>query len=753
MSDNLSQVWNQFFNGRSRPLTGRFSGMWRAVVVETNDPLQMRRVRFKIPELHDFDLKPEECPWAVAAPALGTKRCGQFSYPCIGDYVWIAFEKNHPYGPVWTGFSDPTRRKFYPLPSIYGRTPLPVDEDSEKADNPNDFDEDYLPKDGRPMSYGVQDRYGNLDIFNATGFFPIDHRDEPPSPDTDPLTQGEFQQATEQPSVNDPDSKMMMRATKYGMIMLQGDMGYVWQKSDSGEEGEFFGTGPGDVEGTFAIGASEGDGDERTLVDKGEKDKDEEFEIERWKYIQRLIHEDSPKDRDQRRIQLMTRYGHKFEMRDVGWFKSREEEYSQDKRIIGDQDADDQRWIKWRTKGGHLIQMIDAGFDPEEDEFVKRKLIDEVSKDEQLDKEDKLLEKIPDDARMLRFVTRSGIKLALDDRTSHDKEAENPDNTNEDIGIGILLKGRATPGTKADNYGDKSGEPKGYFWQFDERPDRNSTSWGSPRGQVIEIDDNNETLFIGSRLPSIVTDWKNLEDNEFLETAVFDSNPVTTTHHLWIDHASEIVRLKSRAGKGEGPEAKRLGDPKEGEHAGLEIHDAPSDKPWTELVDIEHRGMWFSTEKSLGIWRAKQDSELYVWIDDQNNKIVVHNGTGVVQIYASTDVEIIAERNMTFKAGGNIQMEASSVKMRAGGGQHQFDSNYSNSGRVISAFGFDTQGDVRASSVYAAFPTVRVPIHVASVGDGAASPAGSPPTVRASNVQMEPVPDKIEPDDRAETII
>ena len=66
-------------------------GWYRAVVVETNDPLNLRRIRIKIPEFHDFDIKPEDTQWAIPAPTCGGKRNGKFDNVCIGDQVWISF--------------------------------------------------------------------------------------------------------------------------------------------------------------------------------------------------------------------------------------------------------------------------------------------------------------------------------------------------------------------------------------------------------------------------------------------------------------------------------------------------------------------------------------------------------------------------------------------------------------------------------------------------------------------------------------
>lgn len=690
MPGGSDRTWANFFSERTRPLSQRFSGMWRAVVVETNDPLNMRRIRFKVPELHDWDLEPDMCPWAVPAPDMGTKGCGRFVAPSIGDFVWIEFEKNHPYGPVYTGFADPTRRKFYPLSSVHGVTPLPVDSDGEIDDQPSDYDENYLPKDGRPMSHGWQDRYGHLDIHNSVGFFPIEHESSPPT-DTDPLTGADFQGRFSNPESNNPDSKMMMRLSKYGMLILQADMGYDWKSEFSGDF-----------------------------------DLDNEFEINRWLYTQKLIHEDKATGHDQRRLLHLTRYGHKLELRDVGWNRSRAGEWTDNARDIGN--GEDQRWIKLRTKGGQLIQLSDVGNDAEGDNYVSRLLLEEAS-DQYLDHEDEF----NGDARFIRFVTRSGIKLALDDRTSHESSAEDASLANKDIGIGFIVKGRATPGTKADGYAEKSGSPKGYFFQFDERPDRNSTSWGTPLGQLIEMDDNEEFLVICSRLPDIVADWKNLSGNEFMEDSAEGESPWNNCHHLVIDHGRDAIRLKSRAGSGESSVNKKMGESASGEHAGLEIHDAPEDDPWTELVDIDDRGLWFSRKDNVGVWRGRDGTDISIWIDDGNNNVVIRNASaGKVQIFCDGNVELVSNSLISMQSN-RIDMNANEIRMNAAGTNYTFQPG-----------SMRTNGDIHAGNVFAHFPTAERPVFIAGTGIGRASGGGTPP----SNVIVEEPPNRTKPDNR-----
>lgn len=346
MSDNINVVWNKLFNHRTRVLWDRFPGYYRALVVETNDPLNMYRVRVKCPDMHDFDLKPEDCPWAVPSHDVGGFRSGRFSHPCIGDWVWITFERQHPYAPVWVGFASPTRRKLYTYPQVFQITPLCVNEEGRSTNRPSDYDKNYLPKDGRPMAHGWQDRYGNIDIHSAVGFFPNEHDRQPPPPDHDAVQKSNFDQQHNKPEVNNPDKKYTARITKYGNILMMGDQGYYWKKEQNSELGEF--------EGKFK--------------------EDEKFEISRWLYLQRLLNEDKPRSDqqfgDQRRMAMLTRYGHRIECRDVGWAqsgpipsRSRSGEYGQP-RILSKETSNDFRWIKIRTKGGMLFQAYDKGFHP-----------------------------------------------------------------------------------------------------------------------------------------------------------------------------------------------------------------------------------------------------------------------------------------------------------------------------------------------------------------------------------------------------
>ena len=638
MIDSDKVIQDKFFNARTKPLNERFPGFYRALVIETNDPLNMMRVRIKCPDMHDFDLAVEDCPWAVPAFELGGYRAGSYAHPCIGDWVWITFEKQHPYAPVWTGFANPTRRKAYTYPQISTRSPVSLNQDGKPTSAPADYDDRYLPKDGRPMYVGTQDRYGNLDLMSAVGYYPTQHESPPPPPDHDAVQRAAYKQEANAPKVNSPDKKYMARVTKYGNMLIMGDQGYLWKKN--GNIGEF----------------------------TGNFEQDEDFETKRWLYIQRLINEDQPDttqpDSDQRRMTMLTRYGHRIECRDVGWAQigpvrstTRDGEYSSP-TLLSQEEKNDYRWIKIRTKGGMLFQAYDKGFNPQEDEFIKRKLIDEQgakSEEEDIYWKNK-------DARWIRTVTRYGLKIVLDDRGTDDRAAH----TNEKLRAnGILIKGRRTPAAGAR---DIDGDPRGFYWEFNENDKANHTSWGSPLGQSVEINDRYQYIMISSSLgKQWAAQWQGLKENEFIRKPMMLADPEATAHHLKIDHENEYIRLKTRAGGGPAPDGVDRSGVSFGDiQQGLEARDtAFGDGPWLEMVDSQNRGIWWSKKYALGIWRASRNNNMYMWMSENNNTTVVYNDNpnGKIIIYSSANIEVISNNNIDLQAQNTINMRAQKIKM------------------------------------------------------------------------------------------
>lgn len=653
MRDNLNQIWLRFFTERVQTLWNRFPGWWRAEVVETNDPLQIHRIRFKIPELHDFDLKPEDCPWAIPAPWLGGKNAGSWSHPIIGDIIFITWEKNHPYGPIWCGSADETRRKLYPLESIYTRSPSAVKEDGTAEEAPDDFLEEALPKDHRPMSFGERDRYGNSEVVSSVGFFPKEHDEKPAPLGQDAVAKKRFETATNKPELNNPDRKYWVQTTKYGTYIIASDVGYLWQKPKDGDSpiGEF----------------------------KGDFDEDRDFEVKRYKYLLKHFNEQEfvSEKKDQRRYEIRTRAGHMFEMRDVGWAneaggragcddagqtKSRDGEYGEP-RVLAKKTENDERWVKFRTKGGHLIQLMDSGFHPEKDNYYKRLLQEEIGSktDEEED-----ADWTKRDARQVRIVTRWGIKLVLDDRGSDPIEAELKEAVR---GNGWMLRSRR-------GWETSGGTARGFAIEANDKNELNTTRWYTPKSKLMEMNDRKDYTLICTDLKGdLAREWMGRKENEFALRIGMTDDPEKNTYHCKLDKANGYVRLKTAAGGDNGlrPQPEAFGSAEAGFNQGFEARDGRfgEDGSWVELVDLVNRGMWLSNKYKLGIWRAADGKDQFVMIDDGKDRIVIRNNqNGPMQLFCAGNVEVISKRNIALKADQKITFKAAQeIAFDAGGGQ------------------------------------------------------------------------------------
>ena len=276
--DYLENLFNRFVLERQKSVQGLFSkfkGLYRAHVVETNDPLNMRRVRIKVPEMHDFDLDPEKCPWAIQMDWFGGQQCGSFCNYIVGDVVFVLFETNHPYSPIIIGSADATRRARYPIDSVYHEpSPDALTELAEYEETPVDYEKSWLPKDKRPMSLGMKDRYGHCFLAHSVGFFPDEHKEKPSDPGFDAVSKRDLKEGTP-PKKNQPDNKYMVMYSKYGNFIMLSDVGYDWKK-------EF----------------------------EGKWEADREKERQRTKYYVKHFTEQVPEDRDKRRIEMRTRCGH-----------------------------------------------------------------------------------------------------------------------------------------------------------------------------------------------------------------------------------------------------------------------------------------------------------------------------------------------------------------------------------------------------------------------------------------------------------
>jgi uncharacterized protein involved in type VI secretion and phage assembly len=86
------------FNAR---VQGRFYGKYEAVVTQTADPLEIGRVKAKVPAVFGEDT---ESGWALpCAPFGGGADRGLLAVPEVGDTVWVEFAAGDVSRPIWAG--------------------------------------------------------------------------------------------------------------------------------------------------------------------------------------------------------------------------------------------------------------------------------------------------------------------------------------------------------------------------------------------------------------------------------------------------------------------------------------------------------------------------------------------------------------------------------------------------------------------------------------------------------------------------
>lgn len=76
-----------------------YYGKYRGVVIDTNDPMRLGRLRARVPDV------PGEDSTAWALPCLPPIASGGPSLvmPAVGSMVWIEFERGDPSYPIWSG--------------------------------------------------------------------------------------------------------------------------------------------------------------------------------------------------------------------------------------------------------------------------------------------------------------------------------------------------------------------------------------------------------------------------------------------------------------------------------------------------------------------------------------------------------------------------------------------------------------------------------------------------------------------------
>ena len=94
-------------------------GIYRGIVEDNDDPLNLCRLRVRVPYLNGMPDSPDGIPtdglpWAAACVPYGGPGYGQVLIPDVGSTVWVMFENQAKDRPVWIGCS-------YGAPSVTGK--------------------------------------------------------------------------------------------------------------------------------------------------------------------------------------------------------------------------------------------------------------------------------------------------------------------------------------------------------------------------------------------------------------------------------------------------------------------------------------------------------------------------------------------------------------------------------------------------------------------------------------------------------
>jgi len=80
-------------------MSAGFFGKFRGVVTDIQDPLQIGRIRARVPDV----MGDQESGWAMPCFPFAGSGMGWFALPSVGAGVWIEFEHGDPDYPIWVG--------------------------------------------------------------------------------------------------------------------------------------------------------------------------------------------------------------------------------------------------------------------------------------------------------------------------------------------------------------------------------------------------------------------------------------------------------------------------------------------------------------------------------------------------------------------------------------------------------------------------------------------------------------------------
>jgi len=80
-------------------MSAAFFGKYRGIVTDIQDPMQLMRVKARVPDV----MGDKESGWAMPCLPFGGSGMGFFALPTVGAGIWVEFEHGDPDYPIWTG--------------------------------------------------------------------------------------------------------------------------------------------------------------------------------------------------------------------------------------------------------------------------------------------------------------------------------------------------------------------------------------------------------------------------------------------------------------------------------------------------------------------------------------------------------------------------------------------------------------------------------------------------------------------------
>lgn len=138
-------------------MNNKFYGKFRGIVTDINDPLNIGRLKAKVPDV----MGEQDSGWAMPCVPYGGSNMGFFALPVVGAGVWIEFEQGDTEYPIWSGCWWGTLNE---LPSIL-LAPVPYKKMLIKTEGGNTIILDDTPTGG----ISLETSNGQKFVMDATG--------------------------------------------------------------------------------------------------------------------------------------------------------------------------------------------------------------------------------------------------------------------------------------------------------------------------------------------------------------------------------------------------------------------------------------------------------------------------------------------------------------------------------------------------------------------------------------------------------